>query len=152
MANGISIAGASGAEAVTLGDAFTVTNSAGSATGIILTDGSSQTVLSGGLNVAGVSATGAQLTNASGAVTFTAGGPLSVEGGSGGTTGIVLADGTDQTTDLAGDLTLNANGGAAVGVLSTGARGAVSVNEREGFNVTNEARKSVVWGKRGEGS
>src|SRR3546814_5140495 len=69
----------------------------------MITDGSSQTVLSGGLNVAGVSATGAQLTNASGAVTFTAGGPLSVDGGSGGTTGIVLADGTDQTTDLAGD-------------------------------------------------
>src|SRR3546814_379451 len=114
LATGISIAGASGAESVTLGDAFTVTNSAGSATGIILTDGSSQTVLSGGLNVAGVSATGAQLTNASGAVTFTAGGPLSVDGGSGGTTGIVLADGTDQTTDLAGDLTVNANGGAAV--------------------------------------
>src|SRR3546814_8991389 len=104
----------------------------------MITDGSSQTVLSGGLNVAGVSATGAQLTNASGAVTFTAGGPLSVDGGSGGTTGIVLADGTDQTTDLAGDLTVNANGGAAVGVISTGASGAVYVNAQDGFNVTTD--------------
>src|SRR3546814_11620272 len=52
LATGISIAGASGAESVTLGDAFTVTNRAGSAKGIILPDGSSQTVLSGGLNVA----------------------------------------------------------------------------------------------------
>src|SRR3546814_3993207 len=128
------MAGAGGAESVTLGDAFTVTKSAGSATGIILTDGSSQTVLSGGPNVAGVSATGAQLTNASGAVTFTAGGPVSVDGGSGGTTGIVLADGTDQTTDLAGDLTVHANGGASVGVLSTGASGAVYVTATHGLN------------------
>src|SRR3546814_20526253 len=74
--------------------------------------------------------------NASGAVTFTAGGPLSVDGGSGGTTGIVLADGTDQTTDLAGDLTVNANGGAAVGVISTGASGAVYVNAPDGVTVT----------------
>src|SRR3546814_3401519 len=60
------------------------------------------------------------------------------DGGSGGTTGIVLADGTDQTTDLAGDLTVNANGGAAVGVISTGASGAVYVNAQDGFNVTND--------------
>src|SRR3546814_15945284 len=96
LATGISIAGASGAESVTLGDAFTVTNSAGSATGILLTDGSSQTVLSGGLNVAGVSATGAPLPNASGAVTFPAGGPLSFDGGSGGPPGLGLAAGPEH--------------------------------------------------------
>src|SRR3546814_4219679 len=63
---------------------------------------------------------------------FTAEDALSVDGGTGGVTGIQLADATDQTADFAADVAISANGGTATGVISTGASGAVQVNAHDG--------------------
>ncbi|AMK26238.1 hypothetical protein [Sphingobium sp. TKS] len=135
---GVTSSGAGGAVSVNAQQGFNVTNGGGLAAGIIVTDGTSQTVLmADGLSVTGTSATGAQLTNGSGAVSFTANGPVAVDGGVGGATGIVLADGFDQTTHLAGDLAVDASGGVATGLISTGAAGAVELNAQGAFAVTN---------------
>src|SRR3546814_7340367 len=69
---------------------------------------------------------------------FTAEDALSVDGGTGGVTGIQLADATDQTADFAAYVAISANGGTATGVISTGASGAVQVNAHDGFSVTND--------------
>src|SRR3546814_4040298 len=106
-------------------DGFNVTKYGGYVTCLILADGSSQTaVLSEGLTVTGTGATGAILTGSNGAASFTAEDALSVDGGTGGVTGIQLADATDQTADFAADVAISANGGHATGVISTGPSGA----------------------------
>src|SRR3546814_337917 len=136
---GVIATGASGAVYVNAQDGFNVTNDGGYVTGLILADGSSQTaVLSEGLTVTGTGATGAILTGSNGAASFTAEDALSVDGGTGGVTGIQLADATDQTADFAADVAISANGGTATGVISTGASGAVQVNAHDGFSVTND--------------
>ena len=137
-ATGVTVAGASGAESVTIGDSLTVANNGGSAVGVRLADGTSQSLsLAKGASVTGIGATGAQFTGASGAIELTSAADFTVDGSSGGATGIILEDGTDQTADFASNLSVSANGGATTGVISSGATGAVSVTAQEGFSATN---------------
>src|SRR3546814_11440596 len=111
-----------------------LTKDGGYVTGLILADGSSQTaVLSEGLTVTGTGATGAILTGSTGAASFTAEDALSVDGGTGGVTGIQLDDATDHTAAFAADSAISATAGTATAVLSTGVRATVQEKEHARF-------------------
>jgi hypothetical protein len=144
-ATGISVLGASAAETVTIGDAFTVSNSGGAAAGINLDGGTSQSVsLAQGASITGVGAVGVQLSDASAAMNVTSADLLSVNGGAGGATAVALGDGTSQTVDLARAVTVQASGGAATGLLSTGAAGAVQLTMQDALSVTNSAGSATA--------
>jgi hypothetical protein len=138
FAHGIEVQGASGAETVTIGDGFTVSNSDGAAAGLLIDDGTTQTVsLAQGLSTTGsVSAVGAALTDASGAINLHSAGAFTVQGGSGGATGVAAFNGTDQTLVFDADFNVSSSdGGFATGVSTGLGTGAIMLDSRGAFTV-----------------
>ncbi|TCM16100.1 outer membrane autotransporter protein [Novosphingobium sp. PhB165] len=143
-ASGISTSGATGAQSVTLGDLFNVTNTAGSAVGISLEDGTDQTVsLAIGATVTGSDgASGVALAGGTGAVSVTSSGALTVEGGTGDAYGVAIADGSSQQVHLAGALDVT-GAGLVYGVYSTDSTGAVAITAADTVNVTSSDGEAV---------
>lgn len=137
-ATGISTSGATGAQTVTLGDLFSVTNSAGSATGIALENGTDQTVsLAYGGTITGTdNATGISLAGGSGDLSIVSSAALSVDGGTGFAYGVAVADGASQQVDLGGALDVT-GGEDAYGVLATDSAGTVAITAQDTVDVTS---------------
>lgn len=152
-ATGISAIGASGAETVTIGDAFTVANSAGTATGLVLGSGTTQSVsLAQGLSVSGSTATGAQLSGAADAVGLASAGAFTVQGGTGGATGLSMFNGTDQTATFDGAFSVSGTGGTITGVSTAFGSGALSITHHGSFDVANTGGEAVGFNLSGGSS
>lgn len=148
---GVTTSGASGAQKVTLGDLFHVTNTAGSATGIALADGTDQTVsLAYGASVSGsADATGVSLEGGSGALSVTSG-ALTVDGGTGQAYGVTVSDGSSQTVALNGALTVS-GAGDAYGVQAQSSLGGVSVTAADSIMVTSTGASAIGVTASGDG-
>jgi outer membrane autotransporter protein len=126
---GIATSGATAAQNVQIGDTFRVTNTAGSATGITLADGTDQTVtLDHGATVTGsAGATGIGLEGGSGLLAVTSNGALIIDGGTGDAFGVTVSDGTSQSVTLTGALQVTGAGAATGASLYGGTDQTVSL-------------------------
>jgi Autotransporter beta-domain len=139
---GVQQSGASDAVTTTVTGALSVTGGAAGATGIAVSDGTSQSVQVDGAFTVSASdgaVVGVQQANATGAASLAFTNGVSVTGGMAGATGIAVSDGTSQSVQVDGAFTVSASDGAVVGVRQANGTGAASLAFTSGVSVTGGA-------------
>lgn len=149
-ATGASLVGNAGAQSFAAGGLINVTATAGSAYGLNLVGGTSNSIITSKavtVSAAGEESFGLRSRFASGAVTITAEETLLVTNSAGTATGVQVTSGRDVAVALAKAVTVNASvTGDAYGVVLSGATGLTSVRVPAGVVVRASATSGNAFG------